>query len=173
MIIANIEEALKSSKGDPSTVSSARTRIIGNLNHNPNQNYCQIEEALKADPSTVSSARSRIIGTLNKPIDITPTFLPIIANIEEALKSSKGDPSTVSSARSRIIGTLNKLIRHNPNLSPDYCQHRRRRQSLKSSKGESTVSSARSRIIGNLNKGDPSTVSLCKISYHWDFEQTN
>ena len=53
----------------------------------------------------------------------------IIANIEEGLKLSKADPSTVSSAISRIIGTLNKPIRHNPNLSPDYCQHRRSTES--------------------------------------------
>ena len=64
----------------------------------------------------------------------------IIANIEEALKISKADPSTVSSARSRIIGTLNKPIRHNPNLSHDYCQHRRSTEIIKST--------------------DPSTVSL-------------
>ena len=74
----------------------------------------------------------------------------IIANIEEALKSSKGDPSTVSSARSRIIGNLNKPIRYNPNLSHDYCQHRRRTEIIKTD--PSTVSSARSRIIGALNK---------------------
>ena len=55
----------------------------------------------------------------------------IIANIEEGLKLSKADPSTVSSARSRIIGTLNKPIRHNPNLSPDYCQHRRSTEIIK------------------------------------------
>ena len=74
MIIANIEEALKSSKGDPSTVSTARSRIIGNLNkpirHNPTcvMIIANIEEGLKlskADPSTVSSTRSRIIEQTN------------------------------------------------------------------------------------------------------------
>ena len=40
MIIANIEEGLKLSTADPSTFSSARSRIIGTLNkpirYNPN-----------------------------------------------------------------------------------------------------------------------------------------
>ena len=91
---------------DPSTVSSARSRIIGTLNKPIRRSTEIIEEALKADPSTVSSARSRIIGTLNKrwsincffckisyhwdfeqtKLDITPTCLPIIANIEEAIR---------------------------------------------------------------------------------------
>ena len=78
MIIANVEEGLKLSKAHPSTVSSARSRIIGTLNkqirHNPNLSP-NIEEALKSskgDPSTVSSARTRIIGNLNKPIRHNP-----------------------------------------------------------------------------------------------------
>ena len=47
MIITNIEEGLKLSKADPSTVSSARSRIIETLNkpirHIPNlsPDYCQ------------------------------------------------------------------------------------------------------------------------------------
>ena len=71
---------MKPSKADPSTISSARSRIIGTLNkpirHNRNlsPDYCQ--QASKADPSTVSSATSRIIGTLNKPIRHNPNLSP-------------------------------------------------------------------------------------------------
>ena len=134
--MANIEEALKSSKADPSTVSLQDLVSLGHqLDITPTclPIIANIEEALKlpkADTSTVSSARCCIIGTLNKPI--RHNRLPIIANIVEALKSSKADPSTVSYARSRIIGSLNLPIRHNPNMSPDYCQHRRSTEIIKS-----------------------------------------
>ena len=80
-----LEEALKSSKADLSTVSSARSRIIGTLKK-PIRRYpiclpiiANIEEALKsskADPLTVTSARSRVIGTLNKPIRHNPNLSP-------------------------------------------------------------------------------------------------
>ena len=69
----------------------------------------------------------------------------MIANIEEALKSSKADPSTVSSARSRIIGTLNKPNIRNPNLSPNETKALKELRSdnnmifLKSDKGIATV----------------------------------
>ena len=57
MIIANIEEGLKLSKADPSTVSSARSRIIGTLNkpirHNPNLSldYCQQNKPIRHNPN--------------------------------------------------------------------------------------------------------------------------
>ena len=63
----------------------------------------------------------------------SPPIPTIIANIEEALKSS------------RIIGTLNKQIRHNPNLSPDETKALKELRSdnniiiLKSDKGNATV----------------------------------
>ena len=59
------------------------------------------------------------MGLRKNQLDINTTCLPIVENIEEALKSSKADPSIVNSARSSIIGTLNKPIRHNPNLSTE------------------------------------------------------
>ena len=77
---------------------------------------------------------------MNKPI--RHNRLPIIANIEEALKSSKADPSTVSSARSP---TLNKPIRRNPNLFPDETKALKELRSdnniiiVKSDKGNATV----------------------------------
>ena len=74
---------------------------------------------LSSSPLSTSQTSVLTKGLNFAVVPRSPPIPRIIANIEEALKSSKADPSTVSSARSRIIGTLNKPIRHNPNLSPD------------------------------------------------------
>ena len=42
----------------------------------------------------------------------------VIADVEEALKSSKADSLSVVHARNRIVGILNRPVRHNPNLTP-------------------------------------------------------
>ena len=42
----------------------------------------------------------------------------VIADVEEALKSSKADSLSVAHARNRIVGILYRPVRHNPNLTP-------------------------------------------------------
>ena len=115
--------------------------------HDSSNQHCGRWWVINLSSSPLSTSQTSVLTKgLNFPV--VPHYPPtprIIANIEEALKSSKADPSSVSSARSRIIGTLNKPIRHNPNLSPDETKALKELQSdnniiiLKSDKGNATV----------------------------------
>ena len=95
----------------------------------------------------------------------------MIADVEEALKSSKANSLSVAHVRNQIVGILNRPVRHNPNLTPLETRALNELQSnsdiivLPSDKGRATVIMDRDDYNSKLSEMLSDTTTYKKLNH--------